>query len=614
MEPTLSSLARTTHLLPGEVATRRDRNRAYLMRLTARNLLLSHYLEAGLIKINYKPEGIHWGWDAPTSEIRGTVVGHWLSAAARLWEETGDHELKARADFIVSELARCQAENGGEWFFAIPEKYLYWIKRGKHAWAPQYVCHKNMMGLLDMHRYAGNTQALEILTKAARWFHRFTDDVTREQMSAMMSLEETGGIMELWADLYAVTKDAAHLELMQRYERPELYEPLLRGEDVLTNLHANMTIPEMHGAARAYEVTGEDRYRRIVESYWDLAVRRRGAFATGGQTSGEVWTPPDRQSARLGELNQEHCTVYNLMRLAEYLLRWTGSAEYADYWERNLYNGILAQGFWEGRAMDMLTEPHEPTRGLVAYYLPLAAGSTKKWGSETEHFWCCHCTLLQANANHREAIYYQNERALVISQYLPSRVELTVDGVRIAVSQRFDPRTGDILKIHPVSRAVPSRESSVRVAVLVEPERPVELSLRFRLPWWLAGRASVTIDGEESAYTEDAGYGAIRRTWSRTELILTLPKRLSCWPLPDRPDTVAFLDGPVALAGLVGEEREMVGDISQPLSLLAPDDERHWSSWQTGWKTVNQPIGWRFKPLYEIGNERYTVYFPVRRR
>ncbi|HCA70259.1 MAG TPA: hypothetical protein DEP17_07650, partial [Lachnospiraceae bacterium] len=94
---------------------------------------------------------------------------------------------------------------------------------------------------------------------------------------------------------------------------------------------ANTTIPEAHGAARAYEVTGEERYRNIAESYWACAVRNRGTFATGGQTSGEVWTPMNQQAARLGDMNQEHCTVYNMIRLAEYLYRWTGSSEYSDY-------------------------------------------------------------------------------------------------------------------------------------------------------------------------------------------------------------------------------------------------------------------------------------------
>ena len=94
---------------------------------------------------------------------------------------------------------------------------------------------------------------------------------------------------------------------------------------------------------------------------------------------------------------------------------------------------------------------------------------------------------------------------------------------------------------------------------------------------------------------------------------MMLAKGLTCWPLPDRPDTVAFLDGPIVLAGLVPEERMLYGDIADPSTMLIPDDEREWQTWKNGWRTVNQPVGWKFKPLYEIGNEVYTLYFPVKK-
>ena len=169
----------------------------------------------------------------------------------------------------------------------------------------------------------------------------------------------------------------SNLELMRAYERPRLTGPLLEGRDILTNMHANATIPEIHGCARAYEVTGEERYLRIVESYWRLAVDDRMPFATGGQTDAETWAPPGKQAARLSDMNQEHCVVYNLIRLADYLYRWTGEKKYQDYIELNLVNGLLAQGFWEARALDGALEPHIPDSGIVCYYLPRRPAPSK---------------------------------------------------------------------------------------------------------------------------------------------------------------------------------------------------------------------------------------------
>ena len=613
MELLLKSLAQSTHLLPGEAMLRRDRNRAYMNRLTTENLLLSHYLEAGLVSFNYRLEHIHGGWDSVTSDIRGTVAGHWLSAAAHLVAETGDPALKLRADFMVAEIARCQQENGGEWAFPIPEKYLYWLKRGKHKWAPQYVCHKNMMGLLDMYLFTGSQQALDVVCRCADWFYRFTRDISRQQMTEMMDIEETGGMLEHWANLYAITGDPRHLELMRCYERPALFNALERGEDVLSNMHANTTIPEVQGAARAYEITGEEHYRRIVENYWDLAVTRRGMYATGGQTCGEIWTPMGQLSARLGELNQEHCTVYNMMRLSEYLLRWTGRAEYADYYERALYNGIFAQGHWQGRSRDTLAEPLQPPTGLVAYFLPLGTGSQKKWGSEMDHFWCCHCTLLQANAILNEGIFYQSAEDLLVCQYLPSTVDGVLDGSPIKVTQQFDPQSGENIRILPVNRQVLSRPGETRVILTIQAKKPAEFTLKLRRPWWLKAEFRCQVNGQEAAWSDDGrGFASIRRTWEKDEVTIILPHGLTCWPLPDQPESVAFMDGPVVLAGLVAEERMLYGDIADPTSLLVPDDEREWQTWKNGWRTVNQPVGWKFKPLYEIGNEIYTVYFPVR--
>jgi hypothetical protein len=74
---------------------------------------------------------------------------------------------------------------------------------------------------------------------------------------------------------------------------------------------------------------------------------------------------------------------------------------------------------------------------------------------------------------------------------------------------------------------------------------------------------------------------------------------------------VAFMDGPVVLAGLCDEERTLCGDTDHPETILVPDNEREWRGWKPGYRTRNQARGIRFLPLYEIVDERYTVYFPV---
>lgn len=612
----LRPLAGQTRLLEGETKKRMERDRAYLLRLKPENLLFSHYFEAGLKSYSHKPEGIHWGWDSPTSEIRGTFTGHWLSAAARIYAQTNDPVIRQRADDVVSEIGRCQEENGGRWAFPIPEKYLYWLKRKKNIWAPQYVCHKNMMGLLDMYRFAGNDQALEIVEKCADWFYEYTQDISRELMDEMMEMQESGGMMMFWADLYAVTENPRHLELMHRYERPLLYEPLLRGEDVLTNMHVNMTVPEILGAARAYEVTGEERFRRIVENYWTLAVDQRGYFATGGQSSGEVWTPPGTFSPRLGSMTQEHCVVYHMMQLAEFLFRWTGDKKYGDYYERNLLNGIFAQGFWESHPVFQKNEGTRPETGLITYYLPLGAGSKKQWGSETEDFWCCHGSLVQANAMLNQGIYYQDENTLLISQFIPSETWCMIGDQKVGLSQVMGNEAGDILRLgtEAYTRYTRPTQAETVLTIHMESRTWAEFVLSVRIPEWVCARPEITVNGQPVRWCEDGhGFARIHRKWQDQDVVrICLPKCLFYVPLPDRPDTVAFMDGSVVLAGLCSHEHMLYGDINHPETILTVDDERHWGTWNNNFRTINQPVGLKFKPLYDIGNETYTVYFQVR--
>jgi DUF1680 family protein len=564
-----------------------DLNRKYMMSLSNDNLLQNYYMEAGLWNPRLKPDGCHWGWESPTCQLRGHFLGHWLSAAARVYSATGDAEMKAKADRIVSELGRCQRENGGEWAGPIPEKYLDWAATGKRVWAPHYTVHKTLMGLYEMFALAGNEEALDILTKWARWFHRWTGQFSRQKMDDILDVE-TGGMLEVWANLYGVTGKGEHMDLINRYDRPRLFNRLLAGEDALTNMHANTTIPEAHGAARAWEVTGEKRWRDIVEAYWRSAVTDRPAYCTGGQTCGEIWTPPGQLSGRLGDKNQEHCTVYNMMRLAEYLLRWTGDVSYADYWERNLYNGILAQ--------------QHPETGMIAYFLPLQAGAIKKWGTPTEDFWCCHGTLVQAHAVHGGSVYFEDEDGLVVCQYIPTELTWKRSGINVKVTQTIDARTGDR-----------RRPSYVAFDLSIASEKPVQFALKVRLPWWLSGEPVIAINGiRERLESAPSSFWTISRTWKDDRVHIELPKRLTTSPLPDKPEVVAFMDGPVVLAGLCDEERMLHGDKDNPETILAPDNEREWSSWMTGYRTHNQERGFRFIPLYEVRDERYTVYFPIR--
>jgi DUF1680 family protein len=341
-------------------------------------------------------------------------------------------------------------------------------------------------------------------------------------------------------------------------------------------------------------------------------VTERGCYATGAQTNGEIWSPPGQLAERLGNKTQEHCTVYNMMRLAEYLYRWTGDAAYADYWERNLWNGVLAQ--------------QNPETGMIAYFLPLNAGAVKIWGTPTEDFWCCHGSLVQAHTIYTNNIFYTDADGLVLSQYIPGEMDWGWEGSEVHVRLESD------RQLHETHRP---RADAYRVHVRAD--QPGEFALKLRIPWWVDGKAELTVNGEKVESTDPGGFASLRRRWADDVVEVRLPRRLTAEELPGEPETVAFMDGPVVLAGLnpggealartlypvektfrrphnyVVDGPTLTGDAGKPAALLVPDNEREWIFWQGSYRTVGQPNNMRFVPLHEIRDEVYTVYFPVKK-
>ena len=601
-----SSPLGSVSLLPGLFQHRYDLNRQYMLSLKTANLLQNFYMEAGLWGPRDDPgDDIHWGWEAPTCQLRGHFLGHWLSAAARMVAATGDPEIKGKADQIVAELGRCQTRERRRVGLLDPGR-LSRLDRPRQARLGAALHHPQDADGAGRHGHLRRQRARRSRSwkRAARWFHRWTAQFSRAQMDDILDVE-TGGMLEAWADLYGLTGRPEHLDLMHRYDRPRLFDRLLAGDDPLTNRHANTTIPEAHGAARAFEVTGDARWRKIVEAYWQCAVTDRGYYATGSQTDGEIWTAPFELSARLSDKNQEHCVVYNMVRLANFLLRWTGDATYADYMERNLYNGTLAQ--------------QNAETGMVAYFLPLQPGGHKGglkgeysgWGTPTHDFWCCHGSLVQAHTTHNAYVYYGDADGVAVCQYIPTELRSEWAGAPVIVRQAFDPENSTSAPAGPDGAVRRPKQWAINLSV--QCAGPADFALKLRVPWWIAGPPRVTVNGAAQAVTaEPSGFVTLRRTWTNDTVRIELPTALTTCPLPDRPDTVAFMDGPLVLAGLCDEERTLHGDPAHPETLLIPDHEREWSTWKGWYRTAGQERGIRFIPLHEVKDERYTVYFPVK--
>ena len=110
----------------------------------------------------------------------------------------------------------------------------------------------------------------------------------------------------------------------------------------------------------------------------------------------------------------------------------------------------------------------------------------------------------------------------------------------------------------------------------IETEAPVEFSLWVRVPWWVKGEAVLAVNGQEVRRAPaGAGFVELRRLWSDGDTLrVTLPQGVATWSLPEDPHM----------------------------------------AWRDTFKTVGQERGIRFIPMYQVGYESYTTYFPLKRQ
>lgn len=586
-------------ILPGVFRERMDVNRQYLLELDANCLLQNFYLEAGIIlpglQVVDNPDtaNLHWGWEAPTCQLRGHFLGHWISAAAKLIAADGEPELRVKLDKIVSELARCQELNGGEWVGSIPEKYFTRLIKNQYIWSPQYVMHKTIVGLSDAYIYAGNTQALDILSHLSDWYITWTEKAAETNPHAVYAGEEAG-MLEVWAQLYQLTKDEKYLTLAKRYADAGLFRKLKEGKDSLTNCHANASIPFTHGAAKMYEITGDSDWLEVIKLFWKAAVTDRGMFSTTGMNAGEFWVPPHMQGHFLGSSDQEFCTVYNMVRTASYLLKYTGEAQYADYIERALYNGFLAQ--------------QNAQTGMPAYFLPLGAGSRKKWGTRTRDFWCCHGTMVQAQTLYPELVWFTDGDKITAAQYIPSEFTAEMNGANVTVSQT----TG--MKYYNDQAFFDEKDDGQMSRWLlkfsVKCDKPVRFTLSLRVPEWAKG-VELEVNGKNTAAPVKDGWLDITADWQNDSVQVFFPSELRAETLPDMPELMSVVDGPIVLAGIIGSDCGITG-ADKLNEQFMPQMEHTYGTFpwrQNSWRTRNQPQSVMFRPLYEVTDEEYTVYF-----
>ena len=583
------------------------RNARYLLELEPDRLLHNTRKYAGL-----EPKGeIYGGWES--QGIAGHTLGHYLTALSQQYAVTGDSRFGERIDYLVAEMAVAQAAYGDGYVGALPPlelETLRGLEQGEvavqgpfnfasGAWVPWYTQHKILAGLRDAWVLGGNVQAKGVALGLADWVDAVTRTLSPEEVQTMLEVEH-GGMSEVMIDLYALTGEERYRAVSERFHHEAVLAPLRSGRDELAGRHANTQIPKIIGAARSYEVTGALEDRAIAEQFWHRVVDRH-SWVIGGNSEAEHFFEPETASEHLSAATAESCNTYNMLRLTEHLFQWKARVEYADYYERALYNHILAS--------------QEPDNGMYAYFMSLKPGFFRTYSTPHDSFWCCVGSGMENHTKYGRAIYFHDDDGVYVNLFIPSRLEWIEKG--FVLEQRTD---------YPES-------DTIRFRIADAPGGP--LALRIRAPGWAAGQLSFTLNGERLDVDARPGrFVTIRREWQPgDELTARVPMSLRTEALRGTDDTVAFLYGPVVLAGDLGPmERSETFPYAKdqwdnfeapdiPVPALAGDPRSITGAleavpgkpltFRTEGVLDGEPVDIELKPYADLAYRRYNVYWTV---
>ena len=589
---------RDVRILDGPFREAQQRGFATLLSLDPDRLLHTFRLNAGL-PTSAKPYG---GWEAPSVELRGHSLGHYLTACALMYEATADERLKARAIAITGELRRVQQALAARgmtpgYLSAFPEEFFDRVEARQGVWAPYYTLHKVMAGLLDVHRVTGDPTALEAVKGMAAWVGTRARRLTDAQWQAMLETE-FGGMQDVLTELHVTTGDPEHLRLARLFDHRAVFDPLARGEDPLDGLHANTQIPKAIGAAVDCETTGERRYCAVAETFWQRVALHR-SYTIGGHSEDEHFSPVAHLSRHLGESTAETCNTYNMLKLSRRLFLRDADPARVDFYERGLFNHILAS--------------NDPATGQVTYYVSMKPGAWRTYSTAEDSFWCCVGTGMENPARFGEAVYARQGNALLVNLLLASELTWREKGLVLRQETRFPEEATTDLRLRL--------------------EKPARFALRLRHPAWADGALEVRVNGEGHAASSRPGsYATIEREWRDGDRVeARLPMSLRFEAMPDDPSVGAFLYGPVVLAadlgpsGLAEARRygpaapEFHGDEAGEAPVLVAKSPAEAlarvrpSGAPLAFRTegIGRPRDVDLRPFYRLADRRYAVYLPV---
>lgn len=535
----------------------------------------------------------NWEKSPETFSLAGHSLGHFLSAFSECYAKSGDEKLKQKILYIVSQLESVQnnAKSGyiggckENCFTELFDKNLTSWAEG--YWVPWYNLHKIFKGLTDAYSVTEDQTVLRVLLRFADWACDGLSDFSDEDFEKMLEYEH-GGMNEVFANLYRITKNEKYLYFAEKFTHKKLFRFLLKGEDKLEDWHANTQIPKVTGMAAIYAAAPEahKEYRTAAENFWRFVTQDR-SYAIGGNSDKEHFEKKGKET--LSKKTCESCNTYNMMRLCEYLFSFKQKSEYFDWYENALLNHILAQ---------------QDESGAKMYFVSLLQGHHRTYEKKYKSWWCCTGTGMENPEKYENNIFFFDGSTLYINLYIPSRLE--TDGISLEINTDYP--------------------YSDKINIAVKRNTKID-SLKLRIPEFSHKAAAIRHGAKEFREIEK-GYFTVSNIKGGDTVELTLPMEITEYKSREK-DVCALKYGPVTLCAPLGKITDKVSEyisnellidditVEYPSLLLngksaetcveISDRKKLIFKIPAKYSTLGTPI--ILKPFFETRHEFYTVYF-----
>lgn len=582
----------------------------YILSMDADRLLAPYLKEAGINpkKSNYP------NWE--NTGLDGHVGGHYITALALMYASTGDKKVKQRLDYMIDELERCQNLSGNGYLSGVPNGKKIWqeIAEGNirasgfglnDRWVPLYNIHKIYSGLRDAYWFGQSEKAKKMLIRLTDWMAHEVSKLSDAQIHDMLRSEH-GGLNEVFADVYDITKDQKYLKLAKRFSHLAILEPLINHEDKLTGMHANTQIPKVIGYKRIADLEQNKQWNDAAQFFWTNVTQQRSS-AIGGNSVSEHFNPTSDFSGMIKSIEgPETCNTYNMLKLTKQLFATQPQSSYLDYYERALYNHILST--------------QHPEKGGFVYFTPMRPGHYRVYSQPETSFWCCVGSGMENHAKYGEMIYAKSGNDLYVNLFIPSVLKWSEKKAVIRQENNFpqNPSTKLIFDVAPKS----------------------DLNLKLRAPEWTnESEISVFVNQKKMNVDVDPqGFINIKKKWKKGDTVeMKMPMHLSAEQLPDQSPYYAFKYGPIVLAAKYGKENQtglfadesrgghiahgpqiplqeiptILGSADSVLKHVQKVNTDQFFFKLTGLYPQNKfASGLELVPFNQIQEERYIMYFP----